>query len=205
MRWNRPAAGFTLLEMVIAISIFSIVAVIAYGGLTGFLNSYEHIAAREERIKALQSMFTQLERDLRFFAARSVRDEYGDEEPAFIARVADPPIPGEIMRLTVYQPDGRIPRINRLQRVAWRFDDADLYRVNWKVLDRAQDSTEYRRRILRGVSEIAVRYLTYGTQNDLVSSDEWDAAAAAPSGIEVLVVLDNGERYRRVFEVYDGA
>jgi general secretion pathway protein J len=201
----RRSAGFTLLEMVMAVGIFSIVAVIAYGGLTRFLDSYTHLSAREQRLKEVQSTFSQFERDLRYLAARPVRDEYGDEEAAFISRSDDPPVPGEIMRLSVYMPDGRITQISDVQRVAWRYDDEKLYRVSWKVLDRAQDSTEYLRQMLDGVREVNVRFMTADAGGEVVASDDWSVGETAPSGVEVVIVLEGGERYRRVFEVYDGA
>jgi len=199
------SAGFTLLEMVMAVGIFSIVAVIAYGGLTQFLDSYSHLSAREERLKEIQSLFSQLERDLRYLAARPVRDEYGDEEPAFIARRDDPPVPGEIMRLSVYLPDGRIAQVSDVQRVAWRYDDEKLYRVSWKVLDRAQDSTEYLRQMLDGVREVNVRFMSTDAVGEIVASDDWNVGETAPSGVEVVIELEDGQRYRRVFEVYGGA
>lgn len=193
--------GFTLMEMVIAIGIFAVIATVAYGSLSQFIDTYEHLKERNTSLRSLQTAFALLGRDVRYAARRPVRDEYGDVRAAFIAQPSNPPAPGELLRLTVSGPDPAVPTLQRLTRVAWRLDDGKLYRVRWRVLDRAADSPEYARLVLEDVAGLEIRFLNVDGQGELQATEEWSASQQLPQGVEILLTWDGGREYRRVFEV----
>ena len=112
--------------------------------------------------------------------------------------------PGELVRLTTAQPNAAFTNTQRLRRVAWRLNDGVLSRVTWVVLDRDQDSTEYERVLLDGVSDLVFSFLTYNENNALEAVLEWQNQEFMPSGIEVFITLDSGRQYRRLFELTTG-
>lgn len=193
--------GFTLLEMVVAIGIFAIIAVISYSSLVQFIDTRETIESRHEELAALQMTMTLIGRDARFMINRPVRDSYGDEEAMLLSGESLALAESEFFRLTTSHPDPRIGLASRSQRVGWRLQDGDLQRVRWDVLDRDEDSKEYIRTVLTGVSIAEVRYYTFSEDGELETTDEWDIASSLPAGIEFLLTMDSGKEYRRVFAV----
>jgi len=198
---NCRDRGFTLLEMVVAIGIFAIVASISYAALNNFLDARAHINERNDKNRELQTLFVLLEQDLRYAVNRSVRNEYGDFEPAMIGALDSQLAPGERLRLTTAQPDVQGPDTHRLTRVAWRLIDGDVSRVTWRVLDRDIDSPEYTRELMSDVQEVEFTFFEYQNDEKLATSNEWQDQDGLPAGIEVMILLEGQQAYRRVFQV----
>jgi general secretion pathway protein J len=199
-----PSRGFTLLEMVVAIAIFAVIAAISYGALDNFLQAKAHIDRETDQAKALQTMFVLLEQDLRYAVNRSVRNGYGDVEPAFVGAPGDALAAGERLRLTTIRPAPEGIGVPQLLRVAWRLNNGELSRVTWQVLDRDIDSSERRRRLLENVEDIAFTFYSYDGEQKLATTNDWSSATTLPVGVEVTVLMQGRPAYRRVFEVIGG-
>lgn len=155
----RRNAGFTLLELLVAMSVFAVLALLAYGGLSGMLNtraqSDEHAAALRE----LQLAYRTLERDLEQWVPRNVRDEFGQEQPALSAGMEI----GAALELTHggWRNPAEQPR-STLQRIAYSVQDDALVRSAWLNLDRPPDAQPLERELLQGVQELTLRLLDDG-------------------------------------------
>ena len=193
--------GFTLLEMVVAISIFAVIAAISYAGLIRFLDAKTFIDERQDELTSLQRAITLMEMDVRFMTNRPVRDGFGDFEPALVSGGDLPLADGEFLRLTTSQPDPTLGQAPRLRRVAWRLVAGDLQRVVWSVLDRDQDSQEYVNTVLQGVETARMRYFFYSQSDSLEVEDIWSNVTALPTGIEFVLTLSDGAEYQRLFTV----
>lgn len=197
----RRSRGFTLLEMVVAIAIFAIIAAISYSALNNFLDARARINAKNEQLRALQTMFVLLEQDLRYAVDRSVRDEYGDVEPAFIGSADQPLAGGELLRLTTIRPAPVGGGEHQLTRVAWRLQDGALTRVAWRVLDRDIDSRGYARRVMSDIDDIGLQYVAYDDEDRFRALDQWIGALGLPAGVAVTVLPEGEGQYQRMFEV----
>src|SRR3546814_17201668 len=115
-------AGFSLLEVLVALAIFAVVAALAWGGLDTLARARHTLDAERERLGELQLTIAQLERDLRQAVARPVRDGVGAELPALLGQ--DSAI--EVTRLA---PGGgwQTP-LPALERVGWRCSDGEFQR-----------------------------------------------------------------------------
>ena len=69
----QRSQGFTLLEVLIAIAIFSVISMASFSIFQTVLNSDEVTKQRTERINELQRAFLIIERDMLQIARRSVR------------------------------------------------------------------------------------------------------------------------------------
>ena len=198
---KRGAAGFTLLEMVIAIGIFAIIAAISYASLNRFIATRDTVNQRQDYLQALQTTMTLLGRDVRFMMDRSVRDGFGDPEPALMTgedvRLGE----GEFFRVTTGLPESGSVQLSAPQRVGWRLIDGELQRVIWQVVDRDQDSESLSRTVLENVGAVSIRYVTYTDEGEMESIAQWTEAESLPAGVEFILTLENGQEYSRLFAI----
>lgn len=197
MHSRQRQAGFTLLEMVIAIGIFAVMSAVAYGSLNGFLDNRDRIEAKHKSLGEIQLALAFIERDVRFAVPRPVRDDNGEPEGAFVVSSTSPIVAGEKLRMTTSVPRPPLPETNKegedseestpagktaddnrsdqsLIRVAYRLEDGDLYRVVWNVLDRDSDSIEKKRRVIGDVDEFKVTALSINSETQKVdTSGTW--------------------------------
>jgi general secretion pathway protein J len=145
-------AGFTLLEMLVALAIFALLSVMSYGGLRSVMEQQSATQLEAESLGQLQKIYLLMQRDFEQIVPRAVRDEYGEELP---------PLAGaEILQLTRggwNNPLGH-PR-STLQRVGYAYTDGQLVRITWTVLDRAQDSVPLEQPLTKEITSMDVRYL----------------------------------------------
>jgi general secretion pathway protein J len=196
---KRRCAGFTLLEMVVAIGIFAVIAAISYDSLNNFLDARAQIDERRGNIQKLQTAMTLMEMDFRYAVDRGVRDQFGDTEAAFVA--GGVLAAGELVRLTTAQPAAGTGGNHQVKRVAWRLDDRGLSRVTWRVLEREIDSPEYERLLLESVEGIDFTYFSFNQGDELETSEEWLEGTGLPAGLEVRLGVTGYGEFRRVFQV----
>ncbi len=166
--------GFTLLELLVALAIFGLVAVMAYGGLGTVLEQRAHTDASAQRLAALQKTYVVMQRDIEQAVARAIRDEYGDQQ----APLAAAPV-FQLTRGGWSNPAGR-PR-SSLQRVGYDLEEQQLVRYAWPVLDRSQDSQPLLQALADNIVSMQVRYLD-------AASNWQDSWPPLETGVEEAVV-----------------
>jgi general secretion pathway protein J len=147
----RRAAGFTLVEMLVALGIFALLGLMSSQLVGRIMDVQEAVGVRGERLAAIQRTMDLLQRDVLQAINRSVRDELGDSLAPL--RVA-PDAPLEITRLGLRNPLD-LPRSDEV-RVAYTLRDGTLYRSIWGVLDRANDSVPLAQTLLEDVDGFAI-------------------------------------------------
>ncbi len=192
------SAGFTLLELLVALTIFAVLAVMAYGGLETVLDTRSQVEAKAARLANLQMVYSRMEQDIEQTVGRSIRDSYGDPRPALIGGTGQQPTL-ELTRGGWTNPTGELR--STLQRVAYGLEKDQLVRLSWMVLDQAQDTKPYKQPLLAGVQEFRVRFLDQSG----VWRDAWPPVGAPgvvlPKGVEVTLVLDQGRTLTWLFQV----
>ena len=173
----RPS-GFTLLEVLIAISITALVGLGSWQLLNSAIKTYQLSQKSLQSLGALQRAQLNLSRDFRQIVPRAIRDEYGDYKPALDAK--DNFYSVEFSRIGWRNPLQE-PR-SELQRVAYELVDGDLLRHHWKVMDRAQDSEPVTRRLLTEVEAFELSFLN--ESNAWV--DEWPSEGTGANAGEAL-------------------
>jgi len=148
--------GFTLLEMLIAVSIFAIIGAMAFNGLNQLLKNEEILHVRMVSLQILHKTFITMQRDLSQASARPVRDPLGAEQDAFIAS----------QRNTYWLEFTRSGRNNPLgwrrsamMRVAYAIEDDQWVRYFWPVLDSAPGMQPERDVLLSGIRVQTIRFL----------------------------------------------
>ena len=152
----RLQRGFTLLELLIAIAIFALLALATYRMFDSVMQTDQATRVQEQRMRELVRAMGALERDLTQAVERPVRDELGDNRGAFLSEGENDQIV-ELTRGGWRNPLGQAR--SRLQRVRWSLSGETLERRYWLVLDRAQDSKPRVQQVLDGVTALSWRFL----------------------------------------------
>ncbi|MEQ3697712.1 MAG: type II secretion system minor pseudopilin GspJ [Pseudomonadales bacterium] len=182
--------GLTLVEVLVALVITSLMAMIGYQSLVAAANSSESVGEAADQLVAYQLTMSALEDDISEFRARGITDNYGEQRAAIEGGI-DREVLLELSRGGRY----RSPRqlATSLERVRYRIEDGTLWRDSWYQLDRvlAEPSTE--RELLTGIEEIEFNFLV--NQNGrIVPYDAWDSNVAGrlnidrPEAIEVTIL-----------------
>jgi general secretion pathway protein J len=148
-------SGFTLIEAMIALSIFSFLGVAAYQLLSSTAALKEAGDKRFEVLSGLQSALRLLEEDLMQLSPRSVAGASADRLPALDGAPALGVL--ELTRSGLRNPLG-LPR-SRLQRVAWEVDDeGTLLRHTWFDVDARNDTEPLTRVVVADVESLSLRF-----------------------------------------------
>jgi general secretion pathway protein J len=152
----RRARGFTLVEVLIAMAITAFIAAAAYAGLSNVLLGAEQLQAAGGRTRDINRAMTLLERDMRQFVNRPVRDEFGGRQPGLTGG----PLALFPLSLTRsgWHNSLELPRSD-LQRVHYYIEDDALWRAYYTVLDQAVDTQLQRVRLLDGIEDFQLRFL----------------------------------------------
>lgn len=194
----KHSRAFTLLEMIVAIGIFAVIAVVSYGSLNRFFDHRDILQTEFEKMKDLQLAFSLLQQDMHFISERIVRDEYGDSEPLLIVNNID--VAGELLRFTTARRNVSLPGISTLQRVSYRWENGDFIRMNWLVLDRDQEAIVSEQLLMSDIDNVSVNVMT-SDEETTQSLSTWDSAEKLPDGVEWQIQLADGTQYRRVFDI----
>ncbi|MGH8090711.1 MAG: type II secretion system minor pseudopilin GspJ [Rudaea sp.] len=149
--------GFTLIEVLVATAVFSIMAALAYGGLNSIARTRGDLAKQESDFAALMRAVGSLNRDLNSAVVRPVRGAAGQVLPALVG--ASDHI--ELTRLGFANPQAE-PRSN-LQRVFYELDGSKFERGRYAVLDRAANSTPQIDDLHMKAEDFRLRYLDAGS------------------------------------------
>lgn len=145
--------GFSLIELLVAVTVFAIMSALAYGGLNSIARTRAELARQEDVLRDLMRAVGALQRDLRAVAARPVRGNFGQELPAFIGSADHL----EFTRLGFANPQAE-PRSN-LERVLYELDSGMLKRGRYAVLDRAPTTTPTLGELQIKAEDFRLRYL----------------------------------------------
>lgn len=184
--------GFTLLEVLIAVSITAMIGVGATQLLSNVIDSRRAIEIKADQLASLQRFNMVVSRDIEQIINRPIRDEYGEQQPALMLESGQYLL--EFTRAGWRNSPLAEETRSELQRVAYRLesihsDECEVARVKlenwgkeieksqclvryfWPVLDRANNSQPIAQMILEQVDELEIEVMakaeqTGGTQSD---------------------------------------
>lgn len=195
---KRSIHGFTLFEILVAVSIFAIIGTMTMSSLIQVGRTGERVSDSQLQLAQIQFALGYLGRDIIQLVNRKVRDQFGDEQPQL--KITDNSL---VFTRTGWSNLLGQPRSN-LQRVEYRLEDDVLQRRYWPQLDQAFSEVKVEQNLLSGVEDFTITLLTTGTEK----YDSWpitiqNNAPIKPVAIELTFELTNFGQIRRIYELPD--
>ncbi len=147
---RRDKKGFTLLEILIALSVFAILATITSSAMYHAFNTRTRVAVQADRLNTLQLAIALIQHDTQQMVARSV---LGNELHVF------PPFTGQPAYVEFTRTGDGI-----LKRVAYLCRRGQLIRRSWVVLDTPARNQFLDKILLDNLKECGFAYLAHNQQ-----------------------------------------
>lgn len=195
---HRLARGFTLVELLVALAIFAIMATAAYRGLSTMLDARERIDQENRKWRNVALFFARLENDLEAVVARPVRDSSDLVAPALRGTSLAVAEDEAQLAFTRSGYGGQNGVLSAPQRVGYRLRGETVELLTWAALDQAPRSRPEVNAALDKVTKLEFRYLDSGGN----WQPQWPAPGqdgSLPSAMEARVTLSSGETLQRVF------
>jgi len=181
-------AGYTLIEILIALSVFAILATITSSAMYHAFDTRARVAKQADRLNTIQLAIAMIGRDTEQILERAVRGNEMHLFPAFVGQSHYL----EFTRNGLVNPNS-LEQLSTLKRVAFVCRGDKLIRRSWQILD-TPDRKHYQDRVLlNNLDECSFAYLAHNRQ--ILSEWHEDAVQqnqkreALPVAIQVTITL----------------
>ena len=203
---QRHQQGFTLLEILIAMAIFTLIGLASTGLLTTVIDSNELSEARFNKFQALQRAMITIERDIQQAVPRPIRVE-GEMQEVVMAggETAESDDDGiGFVRSGWHNPQLMLPR-STLQYVAYRLREEKLERVYSNYLDNVIGHEPKVRPLLENIESFKVEFIAPSNNSEEgLKEDKWSDSykgTALPRAVAVEFVSKDFGLIRREFAI----
>jgi general secretion pathway protein J len=204
---NDVARGFTLMEVMVALFILSIISTVAVSGLNAILRAQSQQVRVAHQLEAFQMTYAWLSQDLGAHVDRNVRNTVGEVLPSIIFN-RDPAltqigIPGVVFLALTRGGITAPENLSSLQRVAYSLQGDKLMRYTWPVLDAVSSTKPKAEEILTDVALIEPRYLT--DQGIYLNNwQDYTGSAKLPLAVEWKITDSNRQSVTWIFPIIGG-
>lgn len=178
--------GFTLLEILIALFVFSILSLIMAGGLRSVINAQTGTEENAERLRNLQFVLLMMSRDVEQALNRPVVLTTGREEPAFIGS----PTSFTFTHSGFANPNAAAAH-SVFQRTRYEWQNSAIWRTTWPVLDQAPQTKPHARQLLEAVSDAHFEYLDQTGRFQSRWPVEGESKQPLPKAVRINMTITN--------------
>ena len=204
---NNHFRGFTLIEILVAMAIFTIIGLASTGVLTSVINSDQLSTERFGKLEELQRAMLTIERDILQIVPRALRVN-GEPIGLVISGgedVLDSDADGlGFVRAGWHNPQMLLPR-STLQAIGYRIQEEQLQRLYGNYVDNVIGYEPKIKILLSDIEDFRVSFLTESEQ--LEEPEEWQeiySGETLPLAISVTIVSKTFGEIRREFMLANG-
>jgi len=195
--------GFTLLEVLVAVVVFGIISLLAYGGYNQLIQQSDIVERSAGRTRAVQSTMQRMTEDFAMLEPRPIREPLGESLEPALRSGTDGETLADLTRSGWTNPAG-ISR-STLQRVTYRLENNKLRRAYWNALDRTLTAEPTTAVLLDKVRTASFRFMdqnqSWHEQWPPLGYSGPDAARLRPIAVEVTLDLEDWGKLVRLVEV----
>ncbi|MDG1141964.1 MAG: type II secretion system minor pseudopilin GspJ [Hellea sp.] len=155
---NISQRGFTLIEVLVSLFIFSIISIGATTALTQSLKTKEQLASVMDELSEINIARTIIKNDISAITLRASRDELGDKRPYSL--FSDSTILLSFTRRGLENPGG-LEKRGDLERVNYVFEEGSLIRISYEHENPGQMPNTYRLVLLKNIEDIKIKGIKY--------------------------------------------
>ena len=155
---NISQRGFTLIEVLVSLFIFSIISIGATTALTQSLKTKEQLASVMDKLSEINIARTIIKNDISAITLRASRDELGDKRPYSL--FSDSTVLLSFTRRGLENPGG-LEKRGDLERVNYVFEEGSLIRISYEHENPGQMPNTYRLVLLKNIEDIKIKGIKY--------------------------------------------
>ena len=204
---NSHRRGFTLIEIMVAMAIFTLIGLASTGVLNSVINSDQLSSERFAKLEELQRAMLTIERDILQIVPRALRVN-GEPVSAVISGgedVLNSDADGlGFVRAGWHNPQMLLPR-STLQAIGYRLQEEQLQRLYGNYVDNVIGYEPKVKILLSDIEDFRVSFLTEVEQ--LEEPEEWEESysnANLPIAISITLVSKTFGEIRREFILANG-
>ncbi|HET9046490.1 MAG TPA: type II secretion system minor pseudopilin GspJ [Casimicrobiaceae bacterium] len=180
--------GFTLIEILVALVILAVVALLAYRATAAMSDGEARLSAESERWRTLDGFFARIEADMREAVPRGSRHGAA-VEPAWWSQTADS-AGNSALAFTRAGPEFAIEPGVAGQRIGYRLAGDRIEVIYWPQLDNVDDARASAYPLVAGVRQFRVSQLGAGA----AWVPRWPVTgdSPVPRAVRIEITLDDG-------------
>lgn len=203
---SHQACGFTLIEILVAMAIFSLIGLASTALLTNVIDDDKASSERFEQLEKLQRAMLTIERDILQAVPRAVR--VNGELNDIVMRGGEDELGGiadsiGFVRGGWHNPQLMLPR-STLQLVGYRLQDDELQRLYGNYLDNVVGYEPKVKVLLSGISDFQVEFLVASSEDEAQWQDSY-IGTVLPSAVAISIKTEVFGDIRREFLLTGGA
>jgi general secretion pathway protein J len=190
----HPQRAFTLIEVLVAIVILGVVALLAYRATAAMTDGEAHLTQESDRWRSLDMLLARLESDMRQAVPRSARMGTS-AEPSWLAVPADS-FGNTVLAFTRAGPEFAVEPGIAGQRIGYRLRDGAIEALYWPQLDNVPGAMPAAYVLARDIDRFRVVELT--SRN--VWSSQWPLPGETniPRAVRIEIGLADGTTIERL-------
>ncbi len=188
----KTQSGFTLLEILIAMAIFTLIGIASTGVMTSVIDSNELSEERFDKLQSLQRTMLTIERDLLQVVPRAIRLEYETNEVVISGDkdLFDSEFYGLGFVRAGWQNPNLMLHRSTLQAVAYRVMEGRLERLYGNYVDNIAGYEPKVRVLMEGIEDFRVSFLLEAGE-EAEDEDQWEESVSSnvlPVAVSITIV-----------------
>ena len=201
---KKSVKGFTLIEVVIALAIFSMISIAAYKSIDGLIRLKARIEAEDRQWQQVMLFLDRFDLDVKQHANRPIRNASDILEPAWRGQPIFTNQYGAQLSFSRFGDAQQTGYLMDTRRIGYRLNRGSIELVQWPSLDVTSADKPEVFEVLENVSDLTFKYLSKDGKWSLswpnpMSSN--DADTVFPMAVSLEITMRSGEKIQRLFSL----
>jgi len=201
MHMKVQQKGFTLIEVIIALAIFSLMSIAAYKGIDGLIRVKERVGAENRQWQQVMLFLDRFELDVKQHVNRPIRNANDILEPAWSAQPIFVYQYGAQLSLSRFGDAQQTGYLMDTRRIGYRLNRGAIELMQWPSLDVTSAQKPEVFEVLQNVSDFKLKYLTKDSRWILSwpeVTDKNEVDEIFPRAVSLEITMRSGEKIQRL-------